>query len=85
MGVGVAVLSGRAVAGLGVMAAAVALGRDFVPLGVEEYDLIIPARFMDDGRVCALLDVVRSDVFKQEVSRLGGYGVERTGEILWTT
>ena len=41
MNVAAAVLSGRAHTGLAVRAAACALGLDFVPVGVEEYDLVI--------------------------------------------
>lgn len=85
MNVAAAVLSGRASAGLGVKAAAVALGLDFIPVGVEEYDLIIPSRYWEDARMTALLDVIRSAVFKRAVLNLGGYGVEHTGELLWAT
>jgi len=84
MSVAAAVLSGRASAGLGVRAAAVALGLDFIPVGVEEYDLIVPVRFRDDARMRALIDVVRSGEFAAAVRGLGGYGVRNTGELLWT-
>ena len=84
MNVAVAVLSGRAGAGLGVRAAANALGLDFIPVGVEEYDLVIPTRYQDEPRMQALFDVVRSDAFKAAVFAMGGYGVDRTGEIVWT-
>lgn len=85
MNVAAAVLSGCASAGLGVKAAAVALGLDFIPVGVEEYDLIIPGRYWDDARVRALLAVVRSTAFKEAVSQLGGYGVTYTGTLVWST
>lgn len=82
MNVAAAVLSGRASTGLGVRAAANALGLDFIPVGVEEYDIAIPARFRDDARIVALLEVIRSAAFKQEVLALGGYGVESTGTLI---
>lgn len=84
MSVAAAVLSGRASAGLGVRSAASALGLDFIPVGVEEYDLIIPLRFWDDPRLQSLLEVLRSKDFITAVAAMGGYGVERTGEPLWT-
>ena len=84
MNIAAAVLSGRASAGLGVRAAAVALGLAFVPVGVEEYDLVVRSRYWEDARVVSLLEVVRSDIFKTSLLNLGGYGVERTGELLWT-
>lgn len=83
MNVAQAVLSDRADAGLGTRAAACALGLDFVPVGKEEYDLIIPARYMDDDKMLALLDVIRSKAFKEKILSLGGYGVEKTGQIIW--
>jgi putative molybdopterin biosynthesis protein len=84
MQIAAAVLSGRADAGLGVKAAAVALKLDFVPFSVEEYDLVIPARYWDDGRIRDLVALTRSDEFKKAVSALGGYTMERSGELIWS-
>ena len=83
MNVAAAVLSGRADAGLGVRSAAAALGLEFISVGVEEYDLVIPSRYAQDPRILALFDVIRSDEFKESVRNMGGYGTSRTGEILW--
>lgn len=83
MSVASAVLSGRAATGLGARAAANALGLDFIPVGMEQYDLVIPDRYMEDERVKALLAVIRSDEFKSAVKAMGGYGIEKTGEIIW--
>lgn len=80
MSVAVAVLSGRADAGLGIMAAARALDLDFVPIVTESYDLVIPERFFNTPNVRILLETISSDSFKQRVQSLGGYGVERTGQ-----
>lgn len=84
MNVAAAVAGGRASAGLGIKSAAVALGLEFVPVGVEEYDLVIPNRYWDDPRIQSLLTVIRSAEFKNEVQNLGGYGLDRTGELVWT-
>lgn len=80
MSVAVAVLSGRADAGLGIMAAARALDLDFVPIVTESYDLVIPERFFNTPNVQILLETIVGDAFKQRVQALGGYGVERTGQ-----
>ncbi len=82
MNVAAAVLGGRASAGLGVKAAAAALGLDFIPVGVEEYDLIIPDQYWDDPRIRALMEVIRSEAFKDAARALGGYGLNRTGELI---
>ena len=83
MNVAAAVLSGRVDAGLAVRAAANALGLPFMPIGVEEYDLVIPRRFFDTDAVQALLDVIRSAAFRQTVEGMGGYGTKQTGQIIW--
>lgn len=84
MAVAVAVLSGRADAGLAVYSSAKALNLDFVPVTTERYDLVIPEEFWKTESVQALISVIRSDDFKSMVLKLGGYGVEKTGEVLWT-
>lgn len=83
MNVAQAVLSGRAEAGLGAKAAANALGLDFIPIGEEEYDLAIPLKYMNDERILALLEIIRSSEFKRLADSLGGYGTEKTGEVIW--
>jgi molybdenum cofactor synthesis domain-containing protein len=80
MSVAVAVLSGRADAGLGIMAAARALDLDFIPVVTEAYDLVIPERFFNTPNVQALLETIAGDAFKKRVLALGGYGVEKTGQ-----
>jgi putative molybdopterin biosynthesis protein len=82
MAVAVAVLSGIADVGLGIYAAANALGLDFIPVVTEQYDLIIPAVYYESPSIEAFLEVIRSDAFKQRASALGGYHTERTGEVL---
>lgn len=83
MNVAAAVLSGRADAGLAVRAAANALGLPFEPVGVEEYDLVIPRRFYETEAMQALLDVIRGQEFRSTVEGMGGYGTEMTGQVIW--
>jgi putative molybdopterin biosynthesis protein len=83
MAVGVAVASGLADAGLGVRAAANALGLDFVPVASERYDLLFLRSFYETGRGTQLLNVVRSDGFKRAVASLGGYNPQSAGEVLF--
>ena len=83
MAVAVQVLSGGAHAGLGILAAARALGLDFVPVATERYDLCIPVDFLDDPRVVALLDTLASDRFRSTVADLGGYDVTDMGTTAW--
>ena len=62
MAVAVNVLTGAADCGMGIYAAAKALGLDFVPLALERYDLVIPTRFLDDPRVQAVRALLDSGI-----------------------
>ena len=83
MAVGVAVASGLADAGLGVRAAAHALGLDFIPVGKEQYDLLFLRSFFESDRGGQLMEITGSEAFKRAVSALGGYHTEKSGEILY--
>ncbi len=80
MAVAVAVLSGKADAGLGILAAARALGLDFVPVTEERYDLLIPAGFLDLPMIRALLEIIASAPFRKAVEKMGGYSCRETGQ-----
>ena len=82
MAVAVAVLSGAADVGLGIFAAARALGLDFIPVVTEQYDLVIPASAFETEAIQSMLAVIDSASFKRRVEALGGYHTERTGEVL---
>jgi len=83
MAVGVAVASGLADAGLGVRAAAQALGLDFIPLANEQYDLLCLRSFYESGRGAQLMAIIRSQSLKTAVTSLGGYDPVRAGEVLY--
>lgn len=80
LGVAIAVLSGVADVGMGVLAAAQALDLDFIPVATEQYDLVIPEEFFNTEIIQFVLATLRSDSFKKRVVALGGYSVDRTGE-----
>jgi len=82
MNVAVAVLSGMADAGLGILAAARALDLDFIPLVTEQYDLVIPSSYVDEPKIKILLETARSEDFKERIKALGGYHPESSGD-LW--
>jgi len=81
MAVAVDVLSGRADVGLGIYAAARALGLDFIPIATEEYDLVIPERFWKTEKVQTIYKIINSERFKQAVEKMGGYDTSKTGTI----
>jgi putative molybdopterin biosynthesis protein len=83
MAVAVAVASGLADAGLGVRAAAQALGLEFISVASEQYDLLFSRAFFDSQRGAWLLEIIRSDSFQNAVAALGGYDTRLTGEVLF--
>jgi len=82
LAVAAAVASGRADCGLGIQAAAHALDLDFIPLFTEQYDLVIPCRFLAGDLLEPVFDLMRSSEFQRVVQSLGGYDISRMGQIV---
>ncbi len=83
MAVAALVASDSADAGMGILSAARSMELDFIPVGEEWYEFAIPEAFFELPHVQAFLDVLKSRRFAEEVTGLGGYGMEKTGEIRW--
>jgi len=73
------VRAGLADVGVGVRAAALANGLDFVALGEERYDLVIPNHFLDLPAVATLLDVLRRPPLRQQIELIAGYDIAPMG------
>ena len=82
LGVAAAVSSERADCGLGIEAAAQALGLDFVPMYQERYDLVIPQNYYESQLLCPLLELLRDQAFKNTVAGLPGYNVDQMGKVI---
>ncbi len=80
LAVAAAIASNRADCGLGIAAAAQALGLDFIPLFQERYDLVIPRRFYEDSQLQPLLSLLKDPGFKDAVASLPGYNIDLMGE-----
>jgi len=78
--VALAVSSGRADAGLGVRAAAERFGLEFAPLFMERYDLVFAADRAEDEPFVRLRERMDSRGFHTEVTGLGGYNSDHTGD-----
>ena len=74
--------SGRAQAGLGILAAARAFGLDFIPIAKERFDLVIPKPVFYTEPIQRLLDVIRSRESAKKIEELGGYETQQTGQVL---
>jgi putative molybdopterin biosynthesis protein len=84
LAVAAAVSSRFAHCGLGIAAAAAALGLDFVPLFKERYDLIIPQRYYASELLRPLLDLLQESRFRRQVEALSGYDVSQMGAVVPT-
>jgi putative molybdopterin biosynthesis protein len=83
MAVAVAVLGQSADAGLGILAAARALGLDFIPVATESYEFVIPEAYAGMERIRLLLEIIASQTFIKKIQDMGGYHTEKTGILVW--
>ncbi len=77
-----AIASGSAACGLGIRAAAVALGLAFVPLFHERYDLVIPREHYESALLAPLLALLQDEGFRQAVTALPGYDITPMGSVI---
>ena len=75
------VAEGSADCGLGILAAARALGCDFIALAEEPYELAIDARHLEDPRIATLLETLASEELRAEIATLGGYDPSASGAL----
>ncbi len=80
--VAVQIASGSADAGLGIYSAARLYGLDFLPVCVEEYDLLIPEAAWNSAMVRQLIATLKSEAFRNRIEAMGGYTLDRPGEII---
>ena len=80
--VAVQIASGSADAGMGIYSAAKLYDLDFIPICIEEYDLIIPDHAWDTPQVQQMIATMKTEEFKNKIIALGGYTVENPGEII---
>ena len=73
---------GSADVGMGIYSAAKLYDLDFIPICIEEYDLIIPDHAWDSPMVQQLLIILRSDAFREKILSMGGYTVDHPGQVL---
>jgi molybdate-binding protein/DNA-binding transcriptional regulator YhcF (GntR family) len=78
-----AVAEGRAAVGIGLEAAALSFGLDFLHLTDEIYDLVIPAEISSKKPVKGLLEWLSSSTVRTAIGDLGGYDASETGSLRW--
>jgi len=77
------VARGEADAGLGIEKVAMQfVNLDFIPLHKERYDLVIRQEDLERPHFQALMSILKSSSFRNEVIGIGGYDISRMGEII---
>ena len=76
------IVSGSADAGMGIYSAAKLYELDFIPICIEEYDLLIPDHAWDTPMVQQMITTLKSNAFREKILALGGYTLENPGEII---
>ncbi|MGN0999308.1 MAG: molybdopterin biosynthesis protein [Faecousia sp.] len=76
------IVSGSADVGMGICSAAKLYCLDFIPICIEEYDLIIPDHAWETPMVKQLIATLKSDAFREKILAMGGYTVDNPGEII---
>lgn len=70
--------TGKVDAALGLQAAALQHGLDFIPLFEERYDLVLPREH--EKALLPLLDYLQTSAFRAELNTLTGYNTSHSGE-----
>ncbi|MBR3003738.1 MAG: molybdopterin biosynthesis protein [Lachnospiraceae bacterium] len=70
---------GTADCGMGIFSAAKLYDLDFVPICLEQYDLLISDSAWETPMVKALLEILKSDEFRSRLEALGGYELKNPG------
>ncbi len=83
MAVAALVASDSVDAGIGILSAATQMNLDFIPLGEEEYDFAVPAKFINLPIVEAFINRLSSDEWREKVMALGGYSCEESGKVVY--
>lgn len=71
--VALSVQTGNTQVGLGIQSVGILMGLDFIPFSVEDYDFIIPKKFLKEKGIKEFMTILKSDEFSKRLDSLGGY------------
>lgn len=80
--IGGEIAKGGADVGPGLRATAQKWGLEFVPLGEERFDLVMPRALYESARAAKWLDALKSKEFRTGAAELSGYDVASSGRIV---
>lgn len=81
MSVAAQIEAGTGDAGMGIYSAAKLYGLNFLPICMEQYDLLIPDAAWDTPMVRRLLEVLQSGEFRAKLESMGGYQLDHPGQV----
>lgn len=76
------IAEGKANVGLGLEAAALSYGLDFVFLTKERYDLVIPASLAHRKEYKTLINIIQDPKTREAIDNFGGYESSQTGNLI---
>ncbi len=79
--VAAAIRNGHADAGMCTSGIAKAHGLEFLPLAREQYELAMHREMLADSRICTLISLINSPVYRNRLEYSGAYDTSRTGKI----
>lgn len=82
LSVAVQIAQGSGDCGMGITSAAKIYGLDFIPICEEDYDFVVRRSMLEDPKMIAFLDVLRSETFRRELAAMGGYRIDSIGELV---
>jgi len=77
------IAAGSADAGMGIFSAAKIYDLDFIPVCDEQYDLLIPDHAWELPIVQKVIEILKTNEFKDRLIKLGGYKTENPGKIIF--
>lgn len=80
--VAVQIAGDSADAGMGIFSTARLYDLDFLPVCIEEYDLLIPQTAWDTAMVQQLIATLKSNAFRERIMAMGGYSLDAPGEVI---
>jgi putative molybdopterin biosynthesis protein len=82
--VGLSILAGEVDAGIATVAVSRLMGLHFAPVTLENFDMAVGQSTYFNRGIQALTEILRSPGFRERFERLGGYGFEDSGKILYS-
>ena len=75
------IATGSADAGMGIWSAAKMYQLDFIPVCIEQYDLLVPDQAWESPLLQHLLAILASGEFRRKLEELGGYEIGQPGRV----